>query len=259
MGPHEGQVSLYKWHWYYSVPGLFVWLILIVALVGLKANRNRRILLILIPLTIVNLLYLLFKKAVSMDSSSALQFDLLFQSLTVGVTLLWLVAPALGRRGVVRVVVAFVLLMVVTGMSIFSYGTMSSEETTIFLVLLGFLGTVMVFAPAATTRLCQGRYRPVAFMLWLAVWMIVGSTVATLGAFAVMLSVLSSGPSASELSMVILQTMMVGAILGLCLYILYLPYMILRFASPFFRMRLQGCLNLRRREDATQPDDYRGE
>lgn len=32
---------------------------------------------------------------------------------------------------------------------------------------------------------------------------------------------------------------------GLCLYVLILPFVILGFASPFFRKRLCGCLNLK--------------
>ena len=246
VGPREGEASLYEWRWYYSALGSLPWLVLVAAIVGLKANRSPRILLILMPLAVVNLLYLLLTKLSGMTSSSAMQFDLLFQSLVIGVTLLWLVAPALGRRGVVRVVVAFVLLVAVTGVSIVSYGTMSSEETTMFLALLSLLGGVVVLAPVATTRLCRGRYRPVPFMLWLGVWMTIGGVVAVLGAFALLISLLGSGPSASEIPRVILQAMLAGSILGLCLYVLSLPYLLLGFASPFFRTRLQACLNLDR-------------
>ena len=253
MGPHEGQASLYEWQWHYSAPGLIVWLVLIAAAVGLRANRNYRILLILIPLAVVNLLYHLLKKLSGMTSSSTIQFDVLFQSLAVGVTLLWLVVPALGQRGAIRMAVAFVLLMAVAGLTVFSYGTASSEETTLFLVVLGLLGGLLVLAPSAATRLCRRLYRPVGFMLWLAVWMIVGGVVAMLAALAVLISVLSSGPSASEIPEVILQTMVVGSIFGLCLYALYLPYMLLGFASSFFRTRLQACLSLQ------QPDAPEGE
>jgi hypothetical protein len=253
VGPHKGQALLYEWQWHYSAPGLIVWLVLIAAVVGLRANRNCRVLLILVPLAVVNLLYLLLKKLSGMTSSSAAQFDVVFQAAAIGVTLLWLVAPVLGRQGIHRIVVAFVLLMAVAGLSVFSYGTVSSEETAIFLVFLGSLGGLLVLAPAAATRLCRRLYRPVGFMLWLAVWMIVGGVVATLGAFAILLSVLSSGPPASEIPEVILQIMTVGSILGLCLYVLYLPYMLLGFASPFFRTRLQACLSLE------QPDGSEGE
>ncbi|MBN1362782.1 MAG: hypothetical protein JW993_19445 [Sedimentisphaerales bacterium] len=220
------------------------------AAVGLKANRNRRVLLLLIPLAVVNLAYLLLRAMLDMSSSSAIQFDALLQSLVVGVTLLWLVVPALGRRGVVRMAAAFVLFLAVAGLSVISYGTASSEETTVFMVFLGTIGGVLILAPAAASRLCRTLYRPGPFMLWLAVWMIVAGVAAMLVAFAVLLSVLPSGPSASEIPGVILQAIVAGAIIGLCLYALSAPYMLLGFLSPFFRARLQACLNLRPTADS---------
>ncbi len=253
MGPHEGQAVLFEWQWSYAAPGLLVWLTLIAAAVGLQANRNHRIWLLLIPLAIVNGVYLLFKKLSGMDSSSAAQFDVLFHSLAIGLTLLWLMGPALGRRGTTRLVIAFFLLMAVTGLAIVSYGTASSQETTIFLVSIGSLSGVSILAPAAASRLCRRFYRPVPFMLWLAVWMIVGGVVATLISFAVLLTALSSGPSVSQIPEVIFQFTIAGAILGLSLYVLHLPYMLLGFASPFFRTRLQACLSLQ------QPDTPEGE
>jgi MFS family permease len=254
MGPHEGQASLYEWRWQYSAPALLVWLALIAAMAGIKANRDRRTFWILIPLAIVNLLYLLLKKVTSMPSSSAIQFDLLFQSLAIGVMLLWLVAPALGRYpGVRRGLVAFVLLMVVAALGMLSYGSAPPDETTIFLVLLGFLALVLVLALIAATRSCRRVYRPGHFMAWLAVWMALGGAIGMLGSYVVILGVLSSGPDASQLPLVILMAGLMGLVLGLCLYVLNLPFMLLGFASPFFRTRLQACLNLRRPEDATAP------
>lgn len=244
VGPNEGQALLYPWPRYYSAPAWVFWLVPIAAMVGLKANRNARALLILIPLAVVNLLYTLFMRLSGTSSSSASQFDLLFQSLAMGVTLLWLLAPALGRRGLFRIVAAFLLIMAVAGLAVFSYGTRSSEETAIFLAVLAFLSSVLILAPAAAAHMCRARYRPVGFMLWLGLWTVIGGLVAILGSMAFVFLVFSSGPGLSELLVVILMTMVVGAIFGVCLYMLYLPYMALGFASPFFRARFQACLNL---------------
>jgi len=244
LGPHEGQAVLYLWRWYFSALGSSPWLVLVAATVGLKVNRDRRVLLILMPLAIVNLLYLSFKKVWGMTSSSAVQFDVLFQSLAIGLSLLWLVAPALKGRGFVRVAIAFGSVMAVAGLCILSYGTTSSEETAIFLGVLAFLGGVLILAPTVAARLCGGRYRPVGFMLWMGLWTVVGGVVAIVGSTAFVFLAFSSGPSLSELLGVILMAMMAGAIFGLCLYTLYLPYMVLGFVSPFFRVRLQACLNL---------------
>ena len=61
-GPQRGEAAIFDWKWSYSAPGLAIWLALILALVLPKANRDRRILLILIPLVVANLLWLAFKR-----------------------------------------------------------------------------------------------------------------------------------------------------------------------------------------------------
>jgi hypothetical protein len=255
MGPHEGQASVYKWHWYDSVLGLLPWLILITAAVGVKANRNPRTLLLLGPLALVNLLYwsILFVISLRMGSpmtaSSQTQFDLLFYPLAIGVTLLWLAAPVFERLPAAgRGLAAVVLMIALAALAVVSYGTASSDETTFSIALLGLLGAALALSPAAAARLCGHSYQPVAFMLWLAMWLIVGGVLAVLGILAVLVSV-GAGPSVSELLRLVQQGVVVGAMIGLCLYVLYLPYMLLGFASPFFRARLQACLNLERPRD----------
>jgi hypothetical protein len=73
-----------------------------------------------------------------------------------------------------------------------------------------------------------------------------GGALAAAGFAIVVLLVFSSGMSTSQTYEALVISVVVGAILGLCLYVLYLPYMLLGFVSPFFRSRLQTCLNLHR-------------
>lgn len=251
LGPREGRPSVYQWRWYYSAQGLLPWLVLAVAAVSIKANRNYRTLLILLPLAAVSLAYLLFKRATGIPSSSAMQFDLLFYPLAIGVTLLWLAAPVLRRcRSAMRLLMALALMIGVAALGLVSYGTESSDATTLLLTTLAFLGVVAILAPAGAARLSGRSVHPVVFMLWLAVWMVVGSSITTLAILGVAISVLSSGPSMSELSQLVPQMIVAAAILGVSLYLLYLPYMLLGFVSPFFRTRLRACLNMDRSDES---------
>jgi len=259
IGPDEGRASVYRWRWYNAVLGLLPWLILIVAAVGIKANRDHRTLLLLVPLALANLLYwsILFLISLGMgsraSSSSQTQFDLLFYTLAIGMTLLWLAAPLFQRLpAVVRILAAVALMIALAGLAVVSYGTASPDETALFTAFLGLFGAALALTPAAAARLCGQLYRPTAFMLWLAIWLIIGCVLAVLGILAVLVSV-NGGPGVSELPRLVLQGAVAGAIIGLCLYVLDLPYMLLGFASPFFRARLQACLNLE------QPDDHKGE
>ncbi len=226
-------------------------MVLVIALIGFRANHNRQVLLVLIPLIIVNLLYLAFKKISGMISSSAVQFDVIFHSMAVGLTLLWLIVPLLKGRGLVRFVVAFAVIIAIAYLCVFTYGTASSQDTTVSLVFLTGMGVMLILMPIISRGLCRGLYRPLRFMLWLGLWTIIGGVLAVEATLAVLLIILPSGPDASYLLEVVLMALLLGAVMGLCLYALHLPYMILGFLNPFFRHRFQTCLSLKTPNDGT--------
>jgi hypothetical protein len=243
LGQQQGQAASYDWKWYYSTPGLAIWLALILAFVVPKANRDRHILWILVPLVIVNLLWLAFEAVSGMPSSAASQFDTVFHSAAVGIAVLWLVANYLGRfGGFVRFLMSFGILMVVSCMGILSYSVETSNETAFFLALLVFMALVILVAMTLSQKLCGGKYRPLGFMLWLVLWTPVVSLVAMLGFIVVGSIIMSNWPDLAEgIRIVVLG----GPVLGLCLYLLNLPFMILGFAHPFFRERFCACLRLK--------------
>jgi len=242
LGPQQGEAASFNWKWQYSAAKWIIWLVLILAFVAPKANRNIRAPLILIPLIIVNLLWLLFMKYAKMNSTDAQQFTLIFNSMAVAVSVLWLIANYFVRfGGAIRFLLSFVTLMIVAGLGPWSYFAEFSGEMALFLALLIFMALTMLAAITLSRRLCGGKYRPVCFLLWLALWMLLGSLVATFGFLIVASVIFSSGPGFSEL---ILMFALAGMIFGLCLYVLNLPFMILGFAHPFFRKRFCACLGL---------------
>ena len=83
------------------------------------------------------------------------------------------------------------------------------------------------------------------FMLWLALWMLLGSIIPTFGFIIAGHLIMSTGQLGAQLSEVLLGIFVVGPMLGLALYFLNLPFMILGFVNPFFRERLCGCLGLK--------------
>lgn len=244
LGPKEGTAVVYNWRWYYSAPGLLLWLVLILVLVLPKSNHNRRALLIFVPLVFVNLLWLLFKKLSGMSSSDAQQFDILFQSMAIGIAVLWLIAPKFGgSNGFVRFCMSVGILAVVAGLGTLSYYTGFSGETAVCLVLLVFMSIVLLLALTVAGWLCKRRYLPVRYMLWLGLCTLFGSVAALLGFFIVL--TLFIFPSQVKLVSMFFEVVVVGLAFGACLYVLNLPYMILAFYSPFFRERFFACLNLK--------------
>ncbi len=248
----QGIATNFDWKWYFSAAGSLIWLALILAIFVPRANHNLHVLWILVPLVIVNLAWLAFKKLSGMPSSTALQFDAVFHSAVVGVAALWLVAHYFRRfGGFVRFLMCFGILVAVACLSILSYSVELSRETPLFLALLFLLALTMVGAIALSRRCCGGKYRPVRFMLWLALWILLGSSVALIGSIIVGSFILSGGPRFSE---AILILVVGGSILGLCLYVLNLPFMILGFAHPFFRERFCACLSLKPVSAITGPE-----
>jgi hypothetical protein len=244
-GTQQSEAVNFDWKWSYTAPGFVIWLALIPAIVLPKANRNPRILLILVPLLIVNLLWLVFKKALGMSSSDASQFDTLFHSMAVGITVLWLVVHYFNRLGgFVRFLLSFVTVVAVAALGILSYTTEFSNEVFLFLAFFAFLTITILCATAAAGKRCHWKYYPLRFMLWLALWTILVSLCTTFGLFIVGTAIMSPGSWPDTLE-AILMLSFVGLIIGLCLYALNFPFMILGFVNPFFRERLIACLRLK--------------
>lgn len=252
LGLQQGEGTIYNWMWYYSAPGLVLWLALILAFVVPRANHSLRILWILVPLVIVNLLWLAFKKVTGMTSSSESQFDTIFHSLAVGITVLWLAAKYLDRfAGLGRFLISFGILMVVTCLGILSYSAEFSNEMGIFLALFIFMALTMLVTMTLSQILCKGMYRPVRFMLWMALWTALTSWIAMVG-FVVAVSTITWKPWPSfheGIWIVVLG----GLIFAAYIYVLNFPFMILGFTNPFFRERFLAGLHLKLMPIPTQP------
>jgi hypothetical protein len=160
----------------------------------------------------------------------------------VGIAVLWLVVSYFKKfRGLVRFLLSFGTIVAVAYLGTFSYTTEFSDEVALFLAFFAFLAITMLVAITAAGKLCYWQYRPLNFMLWLALWTLLCSIITTFGFFIVGTAIMSSG-SKPEILEAILMLTVVGLILGLCLYVLNLPFMILGFANPFFRERFCACL-----------------
>jgi NADH:ubiquinone oxidoreductase subunit K len=216
--------------------------VLLAGAVGVsKRNRDRRTLLIFIPLAILSLLWPLVVPRVSLASASMDQFALLFESLIVGLALFWLHADTLRRHhGFVRGPVSLGLLLLAVLVAVVSAGwTLSDPTLIIFLIFVAVLGAILLVSLAITRRMVHRRYVPLSFMLWLALWSLLLTT--TTVALLIVLPLLVFSWGVIEPQIVLLQSV-VGLALGLCLYALNLPYMLLMFSSPFFRRRFQDWL-----------------
>ncbi len=79
-------------------------------------------------------------------------------------------------------------------------------------------------------------------MLYLALWTILICLAATLLFYATVF-IFQQAPI--PISTVLLVAVIFGSVLGACIYLMNLPYMVLALRSPFFRERFYACLRLK--------------
>jgi hypothetical protein len=197
-----------------------------------------------VPLLIVNLLWLAFKKVLGFGSADIEMFSMVFNSLVVGITALWLLGHKIGNR---NRFVTFLLALAIMAMAgligvISSYGmTDLSTETAGVLMLLAVLAFTILLGFVLTGWRCRNRYGNLRFMLWLALCCVVACVASMLVFYSIMLAIYQ--PPISIFT-ILLQLLLMGLIFGLCAYVIILPYMILAFRSSFFRRRFYGCFRL---------------
>jgi len=243
LGPSRGLEAFYNWRWYHNIPSLALWLILIVAMIVIKANHTIRILFIFMPLLILSVLWFLITKMMNFRSYADVEtFNMMFNSLVAGITLLWLFAPKLGRLNPwISFFLSLALTITLVLVGIVSYhGLGFSQDTVVALVMLAVLAMAMLLGFILAGWCCRKYYGLV--MLWLALWMVVICLACTL-AFFLIAFMIEQAPI--PISTILLMGTIVGLVLGVCLYVINLPYMILALCNSFFRERFRSCLGLK--------------
>ncbi|MBN2182388.1 MAG: hypothetical protein JW715_10780 [Sedimentisphaerales bacterium] len=253
LGSQQDLASVFKWKWHYNLPGFIAWFVLIAAIALRKSNHNINTLAIFLPIAVLNLLWLIFIKVISMPSSAESQYSVVIQSMVIGIAILWLTADFICKfGGFVRFMLSFGIMIVTAGLGILSYSNSFSMEIILFLVLSACMTFALLIAVTISRRFCRKKYSPLRFMLWHVLWMIILGPFATLIFFIIGSLIFSSWPS--RLIMQLISVSLIGLVFGLLIYVINLPYMLLGFVNPFFRERFCACLNLKSMPAVTNAD-----
>ena len=236
-GRQESDPVLYHWPWYWLLPRLAPWLLLTLAIILPRVNRDARALLIFIPLLVLSLLWPSVAKRAGIGPVSTEEYGLSFESLVVGVALLWLNADKLGKSpGLMQFAVSLGLVLLAGLAGVVSFGRASMDNLSPFLGLIALAGSVLLIALAATRRSLRRRYKPLPFTLHLGFWSLLSST-AGMAAVTLVVGAFGGFGASSNLPSALREALRFGLLLGVCLYAINLPYMLLAFRSPFFRRR----------------------
>jgi len=179
-----------------------------------------------------------------LGSAESEMSNMAFNSLVVGITVLWLLAHKLGDRNrFVTFLMAFALMAALGFVGTVSYvGLEFSQQTGWGLILLAILALAMLLGFVLAGWRCRNSYSGLRFVLYLAFWTVAACLAGTLVLYSVTFSI---DQVSVPISTVLLLALVVGMILGGCLYVISLPYMILALRSSLFRERFYACMRLK--------------
>ena len=175
-----------------------------------------------------------------MPSSEAQLFAQIVVPLYIAVGVLFVFADRIRHRA--GVVVFLLAAAVLAGGGVLSFfasnfgGTEISKPTMMAFVFYGILSAALLLALAIARFLCRDRFSRLRFAAWLLVWVFVLTML-----FVFVYGLYDYRPSDFG---AIFEVLAAGALLGLCLCGIVLPFVILAFTNAFYRQRLYDCLGL---------------
>jgi len=205
---------------------------------------------------IVNLLWTITSKLLPFGAADAEMINMLMDSLILGIAVVWLLADKLGNRNrFVTFLLALSVMLVFGFAGIISYSALEFSQKTIgYAIIFIVIAIAMLVGFALAGRQCRKYYSGPRFALWLCVCNIAACMILLLVYFAVVFIAMMKRSFSPSISILILfQLLMVGVILGLIIYVINLPFIILALRSGFFRKRFCACFRLKSMSKITEP------
>ena len=234
LGPAKGTPVAMTWLPFYSYPASLLWLVFIVVLLFAGAFRNRRILFVLIPALLIQIVWFCIVKFTGMSSNEAPLFSQIFVPLYISIGILVALAyRTKPRKRWPLFVLAIVIMALGTGLSYFAYnygGTETNvipEQSKMALIFNMILVAAFLLALAIAGILCRKRFSRLRF----APSLLAGSFIFVM-IFTIIFGWIDYHPRNWDMA---LEVLGIAAILGLALCGFILPFMILSFIGSFHK------------------------
>lgn len=231
LGQTKGTPLVMTWLPIYSYPALMLWSVFIIVLFFAGAFRNRRILLVLIPVLIIQTVWFCIVKFSGMSPNEAPLFSQIFVPFYISVGILIALAYRINTpKRLYLFVLAIVVIALGTGLSYFAYnfgGADIPKDSKMALTFNTILVAAFLLSLAVTGILCRKKFTRLRFGLWLLVWTFFLAVV-----FIYIYGWIDFHPTNTDM---VLEVLIIGAILGLALCGFILPFMILSFIGTFYK------------------------
>jgi hypothetical protein len=239
-GPSEGPAVSFHWKWYYGPVRFTMWLLVGLAVVLVKANRDVRTLAILAPLLAVIVLWALVCAILPADSGSETVFSLVVYSVTAGITLLWLLVHKLDSLSpVVAFLAALAIMVVVAVIGIVSFDLSFDGDAQLAILMLCLLEVGMLFGFLRAARACRRSYSLRRFVTRVGSWTFLCS-VGLMFVFWLFGFLLGHGTDLGD----VFECLLAGGFVGMLIFMVNIPFIVLAFHNSFFGERLHACLRL---------------
>lgn len=249
----------FQWRWYYHVPALALWALIVLLLVVPKANRHRQAWLILIPLAVVLIVWRMLAHLLSMsdDPSGTEGLGFYVVSATMAWSMVWLLGHWLASR--FRYVTFFLSLGMMLAIGLLSCYChfADTDNRASLLICYSICVVILLLATTLAGYFCRKKYSPRRFLGWLIVWNVLvamGVLLPFVGIVTLVTTIMHPGPQLDVGGTVVTAviTVVVSIFLGGVLYLLNLPFLILAQKSPFYRERFESMF-LAGKTDAAPP------
>lgn len=211
-----------------------------------RANRRREAWFVFIPLAVTVLfVYLPFRL---LDTFGMGGSPIGVNGLLCGVAALWLLGDFLARTGPVKAVLsALGVMMILSGVGVLMQG---SRDMT--LVVMAVLSLIPVLVLLLTRMGCRRRFSNARCIVLLLCFSVLVVFVLLLAA-AIVLVITITPLSMTELWMSMLVGVPMGAgILGIIVFLLLLPFVLLSLYNEWYRQRFMGALRLERQPEKSE-------
>lgn len=246
LGPSDGDPVEFDWRFQWILLlSCAPWLILAALLLVRRKNRTWRICWLIVPLGLVLTACHILPRLFGFAPQEADQFRDFLSAVGFGLTCVWGWGDWIGSRNrLLTMGKAALWMLPVSALCAFCqagpHGPIASFA--IVVMIIAVFSALMVLAALNLAAIrCGGRYKPWRFSLWLLAWPVLCAAIVAVVLFSLVEAhVFTARFDWSSLSKRLPEVLLAGAIWGVLLWAITLPFLILAFSNRFYRERFCG-------------------